>query len=266
MDFSGSRSARAAQFKSPDVIAQAFEYPSGAQEVAHTHPRAQLIHGITGLIRVRTPTAYWTLTPRQALLIPARVEHELEMVGSVSLRSVYLPAPDPFEVGPDSSLLPVSNLLREAIVAMAEAPPESAPDSRSAILAQLILRLLADATAAVILDAGRLPLPQHPRLRKICEMLITTPGNNDTLDQWGDRLGASSRTLARLFQRETGMAFAKWREQARVTEAMCRLSMNEAIATVAASLGYADTNSFAVMFKRVLNITPQRYQSLFAST
>ncbi len=103
----------------------------------------------------------------------------------------------------------------------------------------------------------RLPLPVHPRLRKICEALLAEPANNDTLELWADRLGASSRTVSRLFQRETGVAFAKWREHMRVCEAMCQLSTGTAPGDVASALGYADTATFASMFRRVLGVTPQ---------
>jgi AraC-like DNA-binding protein len=128
----------------------------------------------------------------------------------------------------------------------------------------LIVNLLA-AAVPVADQPGRLPLPQHPRLHRICQALIEQPANSDSLDHWGDRFGASSRTLARHFQRETGMPFAKWREQMRVSEAMCLLSTQTPIDKVASHLGYADANSFAAMFKRVLHISPLKYQSMVSS-
>ncbi|WP_106300897.1 AraC family transcriptional regulator [Paraburkholderia sp. BL18I3N2] len=54
---------------------------------------------------------------------------------------------------------------------------------------------------------ARLPLPGHARLRSICEGLIAEPANSDTLERWAERIGASSRTVARLFRQEAGMSF-----------------------------------------------------------
>lgn len=245
----------------PPVFGQAIEYESGAREIAHTHARAQLLYATSGLIRVRTPAASWVVTPNCAMLVPPRVEHELEMVGKVGFRTLYV---DPCPVGGDDEgrLLPVNGLLREAILAMVKEPagarePGSLPD----ILTQLIVNQLAAASPAGD-QPGRLPLPQHPRLNRICQALIAQPANTDSLEHWGARFGASSRTLARHFQRETGMPFAKWREQMRVSEAMCLLSTRTPINEVAGYLGYADANSFAVMFKRVLHMTPLQYQSM----
>jgi AraC-like DNA-binding protein len=244
----------------PAVFGQAIEYESGAREIAHTHPRAQLLYATSGLIRVRTPAASWVVTPECAMLIPPRVEHELEMVGKVGFRTLYVdPCP---ACGDEGRLLPVNGLLRESILAMVGEPARTRePGTLADILTQLIVNLLATSVPVEELP-GRLPIPQHPRLQRICQALIDEPANNDSLEHWGDRFGASSRTLARHFQRETGMPFAKWREQMRVSEAMCLLSTQTPIDKVARYLGYGDANSFAVMFKRVLQMTPLKYQSM----
>ncbi len=250
----------------PPVIANAIDYPHGMREPAHTHSRAQLIYATAGMIRVRTPGASWVVTPTIGLLVMPRVEHELEMVGDVAFRTIYLTHFEAPQDDLEGVLMPVTGLLREAIVAMTEAPEHYAPDSVPGLLANLIERLLGDARPGELDAQWRLPLPVHPRLRKICEALLAEPANNDTLELWADRLGASSRTVSRLFQRETGVAFAKWREHMRVCEAMCQLSTGCAPGDVASALGYADTATFASMFRRVLGVTPQRYQAGFVAT
>ena len=262
----------------PNVFGKSTEYESGAREIAHTHPRAQLLYATTGLIRARTPGASWVVGPNRALLVPPRVEHELEMIGKVMLHSLYVD-PCPVTGDVEGRLLPVSGLLRESILQMAAEPARThEPGSLADVLAQLITGLLEAALAAdgataaspahadtSAADASRLPMPQHPRLLKICHALMDDPANAESLEHWGNRLGASSRTLARHFQRETGMPFAKWREQMRVSEAMCRLSARTPLPEVAARLGNADANTFAVMFKRVLNITPLKFQAMMCA-
>ncbi|MBN3858678.1 helix-turn-helix transcriptional regulator [Paraburkholderia sp. Ac-20340] len=248
----------------PPVYGEAIEYEAGAREFAHRHAHAQLLYATSGLIRVRTPAASWVVTPDCAMLVPPFVEHELEMVGKVGFRTLYLD-PCPLNAADEGRLLPVGGLLREAILALVKEPARTrAPGSLADILTQLIVKLLAAATPADE-PPGRLPLPQHPRLHRICQALIEEPANSDSLEHWGDRFGASSRTLARHFQRETGMPFAKWREEMRVSEAMCLLSTHTPIDEVARYLGYADASSFAVMFKRVLHMTPVKYQSMMRS-
>jgi AraC-like DNA-binding protein len=96
-------------------------------------------------------------------------------------------------------------------------------------------------------------------LRRICESLIAQPSSIDTLERWAEQIGASARTVARLFKQETGMSFGQWREQLRLTEAMSRLAIGRPVAQVAQDLGYADTRTFAVMFRRAMGATPHQF-------
>ena len=67
------------------------------------------------------------------------------------------------------------------------------------------------ATEAPAPNSGRTPVhllraPQRP-LRALCEALLEDPGAALSLQDWAPRVGASARTLARLFQQELGMTF-----------------------------------------------------------
>ena len=71
--------------------------------------------------------------------------------------------------------------------------------------------------------------------------------------------GASARTLARLFESETGMGFSAWRQQARLQAALARLSAGEAVTSVAYAVGYESPSAFIAMFRRALGASPQKY-------
>jgi AraC-like DNA-binding protein len=86
--------------------------------------------------------------------------------------------------------------------------------------------------AALFLDEIRtlaaqplyVPMPSDGRLRRVCEALLREPARRETLGAWSEIAGASGRTLARLFERETGMRFVDWRPQVRLAgSARCRL-------------------------------------------
>ncbi|KAF1051239.1 MAG: HTH-type transcriptional regulator NimR [Stenotrophomonas maltophilia] len=242
----------------PPVIAQAIDYPNGAREIAHLHHRAQMVYAMRGVVRVITPLGLWTLSPGEALLIGSRIEHELQMVGAVSMRTLYID-PQVLEAGDwDCRLIPVGDLLRSSVLGMFDASLEDAENSREALLVPLILRLLRSAPAQ---RDGRLPLPLDRKLRTICQALIDQPANNDTLERWSEQVFSSARTLARLFRQETGMTFGQWREQLRLSDAISKLSIGLPIAVVAQELGYGDVRTFSAMFKRVLGCTPQRYRA-----
>ncbi|MBV8537016.1 MAG: helix-turn-helix transcriptional regulator, partial [Alphaproteobacteria bacterium] len=95
--------------------------------------------------------------------------------------------------------------------------------------------------------------------KKLCEALRGRPADARTLAEWGKLVGASARTLARAFLKETGMSFAAWRAQVRLLAALARLAGGEKVTSVALDLGYESPSAFIAMFRRQLGVTPSRY-------
>ncbi|WP_321954116.1 AraC family transcriptional regulator [Paraburkholderia bannensis] len=239
------------------VIPQSLDYTDGAREIAHIHHRAQLIYSTSGIVRIMTPDSLWIVTPAHALLIGSQVEHELSMLGDVSLRTLYI---DPAALAvPEPRCRPIvaGELLRAALLGLCAASADAAGSRRAALLEPLLLDLLDTATRAD--EVTRLPLPTEERLRHICSSLIAQAANNETLEQWAENVGASARTIARHFRSETGLSFGEWREQLRMAQAKSWLAVGHAPADIARELGYADARTFAVMFRRASGVTPQQF-------
>lgn len=72
-------------------------------------------------------------------------------------------------------------------------------------------------------------------------------------------VGASERTINRLFTKETGMTFGQWRTQAKLMEAIRKLSEGESVINVSIDLGYESPSAFTAMFRRELGTTPSQY-------
>ena len=72
-------------------------------------------------------------------------------------------------------------------------------------------------------------------------------------------VGASERTLARLFLKETGVGFRQWRQRLRMLTAIERLAAGQDVTAVALDLGYSSSSAFIAMFKRELGETPGRF-------
>ena len=232
------------------------DYEHGSREIWHSHEQGQLVHATQGVVRVLTSQGAWAVAPRQALWIAPGVDHELHMVGRVAMRWLRVEPDAAPWLWPECRHVRVDPLLRELILAMLDDPPVYAQDSKSATIVPLLLRQLQDAEE---ITHGKLPLPQDKRLLKVCEMLIRSPANQDSMALMGDKVGTSVRTLGRLFKQETGLTFGQWRQQLRLSEAVCQLSLGQSVSSVAQDLGYATVNAFSAMFRRTLGAAPQRY-------
>ncbi len=237
------------------VAAMAKDFPNGFVIAPHSHPRAQLIYAADGVMRVISPVGAWVVPPLRAVWIPAGIEHEVRMSGPVAMRTLYI---EPEAAPPGlraCAVIEVTPLLRALILRAVEEPIEYDERGAAGLVMALILAELARASTVPL----RIPLPSDARLAALCRALLDDPAETDTLDDWAERVGASARTLARLFQRETGMGFTQWRQQVRLADAVGRLAKGEPVARIAENLGYGSASAFTAMFRRTLGATPRHY-------
>lgn len=104
-----------------------------------------------------------------------------------------------------------------------------------------------------------LPAPADPRARDVFAAVLAGPADPRGLAEFGRAVGASERTLARIFLRECGMTFGTWRTQARLRAALPLLAEGKPLATIAASVGYSSPSAFVVAFRRAVGVTPGAY-------
>ncbi|MGY2796584.1 AraC-like DNA-binding protein/quercetin dioxygenase-like cupin family protein [Ewingella americana] len=241
----------------PQLVARSHFYSNQSRENWHSHSAAQLLFCTHGVIRVLTPQASWTLGPMRAIWLPSDCQHELHALGDITTFSLYLDPHTASSLWLKCRTLQVSPLLNELVQALLVGQSATPPNAaRTSLITPLLLDELRQAQNSTVCN---LPLPTDRRLRNICELMLATPENNDTLELWGNKVGASSRTLARLFREQTGLTFAQWRQQLRLAEAVGQLAQGQTVMAIANQLGYHSPSAFISMFKKSLGDTPQRY-------
>jgi len=239
------------------VAAMPKDFPSGHHIARHSHPRGQLVYATRGVMRVATDQGTWVVPPQRALWIPPGVEHEIRMSGAVAMRTLYIAPDTAIALPADCQVIEVSELLRALILAAMEEPVEYDSGSRGEAIAQLLLHELRGVAVVPL----HLPMPRDEKLQAVCRRVQDSLSDDIDIETLARAAGMSSRSLARLFQRETGMGFLAWRQQARLAEALAQLSTGKAVALVANDLGYASPAAFTAMFRRSLGTTPGKYFS-----
>jgi AraC-like DNA-binding protein len=241
----------------PPIAALAIDYPTGHRVVPHQHGRAQLVFASSGVMRVSAKTGIWVVPPQRAVWIPARVEHAIELRSAVSMRTLYFSGNVVPHLPKSCAVVNVSPLLRELVLRAMSFEPKRRLNERQKRLAAVLLDEIHELPVAPLY----LPSPRDERLTRLMDRLAADPGNVSTLEDWGREVGASARTLARLFAAETGMSFRRWREQLRLIVAIERLAAGEPVTSLAMDLGYESTSAFISMFRRNLGTSPGRYFS-----
>ena len=194
------------------LAGMAKDFTDGSWIEPHSHPRAQLTWAATGVMTVTAARAAWVVPPNRALWIPAATEHSIRMSGVVAMRAIYVDPALATTIAADCKVILVSPLLRALMLELAAAPLDYDLGGRMGHVEALFL----DEIRALDAQPLHIPMPRDPRLRRVSEALLLDPGRRETLEEWSRLVGASSRTLARLFERETGMRFVAWRHQVRL--------------------------------------------------
>jgi AraC-like DNA-binding protein len=204
---------------------------------------------------VTTVGGVWVPPPLRAMWIPAFAEHRIRASGHLSMRTLYIKPEASRDFPPSCRVVSVSPLLRELIVYSATLPRFYEPGSHGERVMRLILDLVRFSDPFPL----DLPIPRDARLRRMFDELSAHPAECRTLEEWGLRVGATGRTLSRLFRAEMGMSFHQWRQQLRLLEALRLLGREESITNVALDVGYSSLSAFVSVFRKALGVTPGRY-------
>ena len=239
------------------VAALAADYPHGAFVALHRHRRAQLLYAVEGVMLIEAQAGRWVVPPTRAVWLDAGLDHTVRMSGNVKMRTVFVEPGTVDHLPSSNCVVEVHPLLRELILAAVEVPLDYIRGSRHELLMQLLLAELA--------AIPRLPLylawPSDARLRTICDAIMAAPDQRHAVADWAGVLGIAEKTLHRMFHRETGMTFGRWRQHARLFMALEQLAHGEKIVDVALGHGYTSQSAFAAMFKRHFGVAPSAFYS-----
>jgi AraC-like DNA-binding protein len=221
----------------------------------HAHDWHQLIYASEGVMWVQTAEGEWVVPPNRAVWVPAGVQHGIEMTGAVFVQTLYLSTALSDRLPKRCCAVNVSPLLRELI---RHTVTLGMLDRRDPVRARLIGVLL-DQLSVLPTIPLQLPWPTDERAQRAAAWVRGNLDAPASTRQIAKRATLSVRTLERLFQKETGLTFGKWRQQLRLLHALRLLAAGRPVTAVALDVGYESASAFIVMFKRTLGVTPHRY-------
>jgi AraC-like DNA-binding protein/mannose-6-phosphate isomerase-like protein (cupin superfamily) len=231
-------------------------YRKGVRLDTHMHREAQLVYAAKGTMQVTTPGGRWLVPPDRAVWVPARLEHSIDVLADIQMRTLYfdlkwLAREHRSESLEAEFVVKVSRLLQESILALFDGRND--PD-RTDLLIRLVMLELHQAEDPTTF----IPLPHEPRCRRAANIVLADPTETHDIADLAREVGTSARTLSRLFSSETQLSFKSWCQRARIAAAIERLSMapNLSVKQLAADLGYASFPAFSHAFRQVTGKSP----------
>ncbi|MFJ2730422.1 helix-turn-helix domain-containing protein [Streptomyces collinus] len=223
---------------------------AGGSIDAHRHDDHQIVYAGRGVLAVTTGEGSWVAPGTRAIWVPAGTVHAHRAYGELDLHLVGLPVGEnPLGLNAPT-ILAVSPLLRELIIAYTRADNNHSPQWAR------LRAVLLDQLRASPQQPLHLPAPMAPVLIALCDILRANPGDSRTLAELGREVGASDRTLSRLFRDDLGMTFPQWRTQLRLHHALVLLTERTPVTVVAHRCGWSSTSAFIDVFRRTFGHTP----------
>ena len=222
----------------------------------HHDDKIQIIYAPIGKIQIVTEQNLYLLPQGSGLVIPAGVEHNLMVPDSADVRVVNL----------DTSLNYISKLKSCALVSISplfsavvdelsrynRTFEEDTPEAR-------LCMVLIDCIEKASLNPTSLPIPADRRIRQIVDGLLNASSDKKTIEEWCSLIGASRRTITRLFVSETGMNYQSYRQHLQIYRSLALLHDTKNINTVAYDVGYESPSAFSAAFKKIMKMTPAEY-------
>jgi AraC-like DNA-binding protein len=232
----------------------------------HDHAVNQLCFPLRGVLEISTPLGAWIVPPHRAAWIPAGVAHAHRAHGPTEMRTlVFAQTVNPLSLN-RPTVLAADPLLREVIAALCEgqgpdgSPAEPAGHALDARQRRHLELVALDRLRRVEELPFSLPAPRDDRLRALAGILAAEPADERPLPELGRCVGASERTLSRLFRTELGMSFPQWRGQLRLQRALTLLAAGRSVTAVAGDCGFRSPSAFIDAFRRAFGTTPGRYR------
>lgn len=248
------------------VRVRARAMPADTHFQPHSHGWAQLAYCASGTVQVSTTAGAagdvtYIVPPSRAVWIAPGARHAVHVLEDARFQTLYIDASATPPGWRDCRVIVVSPLLRELVQALDALAAAPAAGARESLLIALVLDEVARAETQML----GVPLPSahagDKRLRSLCQAVLQAPARRATLAHWAAQVGASERTMARLFRDELGTSFQRWRQQAVLAHALPMLARGAPVGHVAAATGYASDSAFTAMFKSAMGQPPSRFIS-----
>ncbi len=213
------------------------------------------MYAAAGTVATATERGTWVAPANRVTWTPPHFAHSHRFYGRTDVRLLAVPLDLCGQLVDHPSVFTVSPLLREALLAFTDRP-ERGPGAH-----RRLLTVIVDELAEAAEQSLNLPEASDDRLRSATDLLREDPSRPATLAELGRMVGASERTLSRLFHAELSMSFHRWRTTLRIHHALAHLADGMSVTETAVACGWSNPSSFIDAFTEVVGQTPGRYQA-----
>lgn len=223
---------------------------------------AQLLFARSGCMTLQTADKHILLPPSRMLFIPKGVAHRVTLRNVVAYRSIYFRVNSIALVLPDKlQVMTVNPLLEQLIerICWWKWKDYYTADQEN------LIKVFWDEWRIAKLEKYLLVIPKDIRINKHLRYFINHDITPPFLNVFAKEIGASEKTISRVFKKETGLTYQDWRLQWKFYRAIELLIENYSIGDIAQHLDFSSNSAFVDFFKKQSGLTPLKYAELFST-
>lgn len=224
----------------------------------HTHGNGQLMKARTGLLTVDVAGHCLVIPATHVVWIPPHISHGLRLHGTFSGWSMYIEEGVCQQLPQKPCSLVASKLLNVSVERLLLL--KEGNDIYNIRIKHILHQLILEEIQLLSHQKLDVPLPQHAKLLNMVSVLVNSPSDERTSQDWANHLGLSLRHFSRLFMKDTGFTFTHWRQRLRVLYSLDRVIGGESVKSIALSLGYSNVSAFIAVFHHIMQMTPMQYK------
>ena len=224
----------------------------------HSHPWHQLLFPIIGLLQTQVRDMKFLVPHSTSVFVPAGVIHKSIALANTHFMGLYF-NPDLFrKIQLSGSPIFVSEFIKLLLTEI----KSKFKDGNCPLSVKInLINVLIDQIESSKITDFKLLIPEDRRIKHIFDCYTENPSLELTLDEWSRKVGATKRTLTRLFSRELGTSFSLWRQNLRLVSSLRLLELDLPINEVAFAVGYQNDSSYIKAFREKFGVTPLSFKN-----
>lgn len=216
----------------------------------HKHTEGQVLFARSGTMEIKAGEKFILAPSSRVVWVPPMINHSVHFQSDTKMRTAYIEKSLLTDAFKNICVFQASNLFREILLRLTSNKVDDP------IFKELLTSSLLKEMSLLEHEPFTINFPKDSRAKRIAEILLKEPSITKTLDDFSYVAACSSKTLSRLFIKETGMTFQIWRRHLRLLLSHNFISKGLSITNVAYSVGFGSSSAFAEAHRKVFGFPP----------
>lgn len=228
------------------------DYHAGEFLPEHDHLEGQVLFARSGTMEVTAGHQLIIVPASRLVWVPPKVTHSIQFRTNTKMRTAFVDPKLLDNTFNQISVFQATDLFREILLRLVEGTLND--QAHKKLLELSLIKELCLLNA----EPFSIKFPSDKRAKRVADALLADPSNTSKINQWAMIAACSSKTLSRLFIKETGLTFQVWRRHLRLLLIHDLLEQGCSVTQAAHSVGFATSSALTEAHKQTFGFSPTK--------